>query len=168
VPDLTFRNLDDSLDTIQGHVFVLGALGGDALNINDQGSTTPHVYTQTATALSRSGAATITFSGIQSLHINKGPVVGSPPQAKHLKLTKPANGNGLVILTGQLTDIDRDAKLTLTVDWSDGSQPDSIMPGLSPFKLKHTYANKGSYTVRVIWTDLETGQSNSRDLTIRV
>jgi hypothetical protein len=31
----------NTLDPIQGPVSVLGALGGDTLNINDQGSTTP-------------------------------------------------------------------------------------------------------------------------------
>jgi acrosin len=159
----------NTLDGILGALTINGGVGGtNTLNINDQGSTTPHVYTQTATTLSRAGAATITFTGIQSLNVNKGAVVGSPPQVKHLKLTQPVKGSGLVVLTGQLTDIDRDAKLTLTVDWADGSGPQSIVPGQSPFKLTHNYASKGEYTVRVIWTDLETRQSNSRDLTIRI
>ena len=63
-----------TLDTIQGAVTVNGQDGFDTLTINDQGSTTPHVYTQTASTFSRDGAATITFSGIESLQPNKGAV----------------------------------------------------------------------------------------------
>jgi hypothetical protein len=74
----------NTLDTIQGRVFVLGALGGDTLNINDQGSKTPHTYSlgtlQKTTTLSRSGAADISFTNITDLHLNKGPVLGSPPR----------------------------------------------------------------------------------------
>jgi hypothetical protein len=159
----------NTLDTIQGVVTVQGsALGFDTLNINDQGSKTPHTYFQTAGLLARSGAADIFFSNIASLHVNKGPVLGSPPQAKDLKLTQPTPGSPLVTLTGQLTDSDPAAKLTLTVDWGDTSQPKTITPGQLPFKLEHTYAKKGTYIVRVVWTDLKTHESNSEDLKVTV
>jgi hypothetical protein len=149
-------------------VSVQGGLGFDTLNINDQGSKTPHTYFQTATSLTRSGAAEIFFSHIASLHVNKGPVLGNPPQAKDLKLTQPSPGSHWVTLTGRLTDADPAAKLTLTMDWGDNSPPKTIEPSQSPFKLKHHYAKKGAYTVRVIWTDHKTHQSNSRDLRVTV
>jgi hypothetical protein len=163
----------NTLDTIQGPVSVLGALGGDTLNINDQGSKTPHTYFQGVTFqkvnfLRRSGAAEIDFTHIANLHINKGPVLGSPPKAKGLKLTQPAQGSRLVLLTGRLTDAHRAAKLTMTVDWGDGSPPQSLKPGQSPFRLDHQYARKGAYTVRVVWTDVKTRESNSQDLRLMV
>jgi acrosin len=159
----------NTLDGIQGPLTVNGSISGfNTLIINDQGSTTPHVYTQTATTLSRSGAATISFFNVENLAVNKGPVLGGAPAAKGLKLTPGPNGSRLVTLTGQLTDANPAAKLALTVDWGDGSQPQSIKPGQSPFSLKHQYARKGAYTVRVIWTDLKTGQSNSQDLRLTV
>ena len=54
------------------------------------------------------------------------------------------------------------------MDWGDGSKPQTIKPGQSPFHLKHHYAKAGAYTVRVIWTDPKTGESNSRDLAVTV
>jgi hypothetical protein len=162
----------NTLDTIQGSVFILGALGGDTLNINDQGSTTPHTYSQHTfqgtTTLSRSGAADIAFKFITNVHLNKGPVQGAPPAAKNLKLTQPIKGSRLVMLSGQLTDANPAAKLTLTVNWDDGSAPQKIRPGQKPFSLVHKYAHKGTYTVHVVWKDVETGLSNSQDLTIKV
>jgi hypothetical protein len=162
----------NTLDTIQGSVLVLGGLGGDTLNINDQGSTTPHTYSehtfQGTTHLSRSGAADIAFKFITNVHLNKGPVQVSPPAAKDLKLTQPIKGSRLVMLSGQLTDSDPAAKLTLTVTWDDGSGPQTIRPGQKPFSLVHRYARRGTYTVHVVWKDVETGLSNSQDLTIKV
>jgi hypothetical protein len=158
----------NTLDVIQGAVTVDGEFGTDTLNVNDQGSTTPHTYTQTATTLDRSGAARITFAGIESLHVNKGAVLGAAPQAKDLKLTKAVKLGQFATLSGQLTDADPAAKLRLSVDWGDGSKPQTLEPGQSPFTVKHKYGHKGSYTVRVVWTGLGTGQSNSQDLALAV
>jgi uncharacterized delta-60 repeat protein len=72
-----------------------------------------------------------------------------------------------VSLTGQLTDDDPDAQLTLTVDWGDSSQPDVIQPGLDPFKLRHQYDQAGTYTVRAIWSDTLNG-SNFQELSLTV
>src|SRR5262249_8377191 len=81
-------SVDNKLDAIRGGVTVNAGTGGfTTLNINDQGSTTAHTYTQTATTLNRSGAATITFFNITPLHINKGPVAGIAPQAQDLTVT---------------------------------------------------------------------------------
>src|SRR5262249_41891180 len=138
----------NKLDPIHGTVTVDGGLGGtDTLNINDQGSTTPHTYTQSATTLDRNGAARITFAGIESLHVNKGAVLGTPPQAKDLKLTQAGIGGRRATLTGHLTDADANAKLQLSLDWGDGSRHQTLEPGQSPFRLKHRYGHKGAYTV---------------------
>jgi hypothetical protein len=163
----------NTLDTIQGQVSVLGALGGDTLNINDQGSKTPHTYFQGVnfqgtSFLLRSGAAEIDFTHIANVHVNKGPVQGSPPAAKDLKLTQPIKGSRLVMLSGQLTDADPAAKLTLTVNWDDGSGPQTIRPGQKPFSLVHKYARPGTYIVHVVWKDVETGLSNGQDLSLKV
>jgi hypothetical protein len=158
-----------TLDGIQGPVTVNGGTGGfTTLNINDQGSTTPHTYTQTSTTFSRSGAATITFFNITTLNPNKGPRTGSSAQAQDLTLTDQIQVGDLATLSGQLVTDNPDAQLTLEVDWSDGSDPDLLQPGLDPFSLQHSYDQPGTYTVRGIWTDLATGESNSRDLTITV
>jgi hypothetical protein len=159
----------NTLDPIQGQVNVNGRRGVPAtLNINDQGSTTPHTYTQTATTFSRSLAATITFTNITTLNPNKGPVAGSAPQAQGLTLTKLTRLGRPATLSGSLVDADPDAELQLTVDWGDGSRPLVLQPGLDPFSLQHHYRHAGTYTVRVIWTDLANGESNSRDLAVRV
>jgi hypothetical protein len=162
----------NTLDTIQGQVSVLGALGGDTLNINDQGSKTPHTYFlgtfQGTTTLVRSGAANISFTHITDVHLNKGPVLATPPQAKDLTLTTSIQAGQLATLSGQLVDANPHAKLKLTVDWDDGSKPQSIKPGQAPFSLEHRYLKAGTYVVHVVWTDLGTGLSNSQDLTIVV
>ena len=49
------------------------------------------------------------------------------------------------------------------MNWGDGSKPQQSQPGLKPFAVKHKYAQAGTYTVHVTWTD-STGLSNSRDL----
>ena len=54
------------------------------------------------------------------------------------------------------------------MDWGDGSTPDVNKPGLKPFRRTHRYAAPGTYTVRAIWTDTRTGESNFRDLRLTV
>jgi acrosin len=159
----------NTLDPIQGAVTVDGGTGGtDTLNVNDQGSTTPHTYTQTATTLDRSGAARITFANIEHLQVHKGPVAGSAPQAKNLTMTKSVKAGQSATLSGRLVDENAVAKLSLMADWGDGTKPQELEPGQSPFHLKHKYHKAGHYTVRVVWTDLKTGESNSRDLSLTV
>jgi hypothetical protein len=157
----------NTLDPIQGPVTVNGQGGFDTLNINDQGSTTPHDYTQTATTFSRDGAATITFSSIESLQPHKGIVLGSAPMATDLAFTSSIRAGQFATLSGRLIDADAGDRLSLIVDWGDGSRPAQLTPDRAPFSLKHKYKHPGTYTVRAIWTD-STGQSNSRDLTLTV
>jgi hypothetical protein len=67
-----------------------------------------------------------------------------------------------------LVDANPSATLQLTVAWGDGSPPQVLQPGQEPFSLQHRYHKAGTYKVHVTWTDLGTGLSNSRDLTIEV
>jgi hypothetical protein len=155
----------NTLDGIQGPLIVDGSISGiNVLIINDQGSKTPHVYTETATTLSRSGAAPISFFNVESVAVNKGPVLGKAPAAKELKLTRGPKGSRLVTLTGHLTDADRATPLALTVDWGDGTTPQTSTPNRKPFSLKHSFQGAGTGTVRVIWTDTRTHESNFQDL----
>jgi hypothetical protein len=67
-------NLADSLDDLQGALSVNGQIpgAGDALNINDQGDANSQTYVITSTSASRSGAASITYSNVESLTLNAG------------------------------------------------------------------------------------------------
>jgi hypothetical protein len=159
----------NTLDGIQGILTVNGNSSGfDTLNINDQGSTTKHTYTQTANSLSRSGAAEIFFANIAKLQVNKGPVLGIVAQAKDLAVTKVIRVGQYATLSSRLVDKNASAKLTLVVDWGDGSKPQTFTPGQAPFHLKHKYHKAGHYTVRVIWTDLTSQESESQDLHVTV
>ena len=73
----------------------------------------------------------------------------------------------LARLTGTLVDDDPNQVLSLTVDWGDGSDPDTSTPDRDPFTVTHTYTTPGTYFVHVTWNDSD-GVSNSRDLLIRV
>jgi hypothetical protein len=162
----------DTLDTIRSRLTLNGGSGFDSLTVNDQGSTTPHTYTLTATSLTRSSTAdptvTINFSGIDTLQLNEGPLtLPHPPLARDLALTDKVRVGEPATLTGRLWDEDAGDTLSLAADWGDGSPPETITPDRAPFALTHAYAAPGTYTVRVIWTD-SSGESNFRDLTLRV
>jgi hypothetical protein len=162
----------NTLDGILGPVTVNGGLGTDTVNVRDNGSTTPHTYTQTATSLTRSAASTpavtINYPGLEFLNVAKGPVVNPhPPLAKNLALSKKVRAGGSATLTGRLEDKDAGDAISLTVDWGDGSAPQSSMPNRKPFHLQHRYTKAGTYTVRVIWTDSR-GESNFRNLPLTV
>jgi PKD domain len=107
------------------------------------------------------------FSPIESLVLNKGPSISSPPLAKNLKLSKNVRAGELATLTGTLWDANADDVLSLSIDWGDGSKPSAIVPNRDRFSVSHKYVKDGTYTVRAIWTD-NTGQSNFRELILRV
>jgi hypothetical protein len=159
----------NTLDPIQGPITLSGGPADgaiDTLNINDQGSTTPHVYTQTTNSLTRDGAARITFFDIDTLRINKGALSGNAPLAKNLTLSPSVKPHAPATLSGQLTDADAGDMLTLTVDWGDHTTT-TTQPGRDPFSLPHAYDKPGVYTVRVIWSD-NTGRSNFQERQITV
>jgi hypothetical protein len=172
VDKITIGSVFNTLDTIQGPVLADAGDSGfdlDLLTVNDQGSTTPHTYTFAPFTIDRSGAARITFAGIELAQINQGPkaVVNNAPAAKNLKLSKSVKVGEAATLTGQLVDPDKADVLTLTVNWGDGSKVETSKPGLKPFSLSHKYAKAGKYTVRVTWTD-KLGASNHQDLKLEV
>jgi hypothetical protein len=162
----------NTLNRIRTPLLLDGESGTDFVSILDQGSTTPHTYTNTATTFTRSSSAdptvTVTFKSIEALDVFKGVVASTnPPLAKNLALSKKVRAGELATLTGRLEDADAADTLTLTVDWGDGSEPSVTAPGRDPFTLTHAYAAKGNYRVRVIWTD-STGESNFRELELKV
>jgi hypothetical protein len=163
-------SLTHLLDRINAPLTLNGNSGFDILSINDQSSQLVHIDNLTASTFTRSfngPTVTINFSPFESLQINKGPYVSSPPLARHLKLSSSVATGRPTSLTGRLDDADGDKNLTLTVDWGDGSAPMAIKPGRKRFHLNHKYAGAGTYTVRAIWTD-GTGESNFRDLQLAV
>jgi hypothetical protein len=162
----------NTLNKIRTPLLLDGESGTDFVSIFDQGSTTPHTYTNTATTFTRSSTAdptvTIGLKSIEALDVFKGVVATtSPPLAKDLALSRKVRAGESATLTGRLEDADASDTLTLTVIWGDGSEPSVSAAGRDPFTLTHAYAAKGNYRVRVIWTD-STGESNFRELLLKV
>src|SRR5262249_15288269 len=156
----------------QGTVTVNGGSGNDKLTAIDFGSSTFHVYGVTATQVTRDfGEVTINYGGIENLEAIRSPApfppFTFPPLAKNLKLPSSIKAGSSATLTGHLADANGDKKLTLTVDWGDGSQPVVTKPGQKPFRVHHKFTQPGTYTVRVIWTD-STGVSNFQELHLTV
>jgi hypothetical protein len=159
-----------TLDAIQGVLNITSGSATDTLNINDQGSTTQHIYTLTQgtpnSTFTRSAPnpVTINFSSIIHLVANKGALLGTPPQAAELTFPTTVTAGRHATLSGRLVGT---GELSLSVDWGDGSQPEQSTPDQRPFRLKHKYAQPGTYHVRAVWTD-SAGQSGFRELTITV
>src|SRR5262249_7250433 len=158
-----------TLDPIQGPLVINGQGGVDTLTINDNGTTSPHTYNQTGStpsgSLARSGAALISWTGIQSFTLNKG--LTSAPLAKDLTLSQKVEVGAPATLSGGWEDPDVADALSLTVEWGDGSPAQTSTPDRAPFAVTHAYAAPGEYVVRVTWTD-STGLSNSQELHITV
>jgi hypothetical protein len=155
-----------TLDTIKAPLQLNGNSGFDSITIDDQGSQLAHIYTVTATSVTRSfnsAPVVINFASPESMVLLKGPSFSSPPLARNLKLTDKIRAGEAATLTGVLWDADAGDVLSLTVDWGDGSDPDVVQSNRDPFSVTHRYTAAGTYTVRAIWTD-SSGQSNFRDL----
>ena len=163
-------NIGDIFNTVEeleGTVTVNGQTETDILNVNDQGSATPHTYTTTVSTVQRSGTATINYSGIERLSVHKGPSSNSAPLVKKLTFPNSVHAKELATLSGRLADANSGDHLSLVVDWGDGSAPQHRKPERKPFALKHLFRKAGTHTIRVIWTD-STGESNSQDLSVVV
>src|SRR5262249_42718892 len=94
--------------------------------------------------------------------------VETPTRAEDLAVTPAAlEAGGRVVLSGRLTDPDRGDRLTLRVDWDDGTAVRTYHPGVKPFRLEHRYRDDraAAYVIHVTWFD-EHGQGNSRDLAV--
>jgi hypothetical protein len=162
-----------TLDPILGVVQVFSGHATDTLNINDQGSTTGHIYnvtqgtfnsTYTRSAPGTPLVVTIVFSNILNLQRHDGPLLGTPTQAAELSFPSTIAAGHFATLSGRLVGT---GELSLSVVWGDGSPVAHRTPDLRPFRLKHKYAQPGTYRVRAVWTD-SSGQSGFRQLTITV
>jgi hypothetical protein len=161
----------NNLDTILNVVNVIGGVGGfNTLFVQDQGAPLGHSYVNRSGFIERFGdggpLVIITFNNhLQSVRLFEN---GSPgPQAQDLALTERVQVGETATLTGTLVDDDPSQVLSLTVDWGDGSDPDTSTPDRDPFAVTHSYASPGRYFVHVTWSDSD-GVSNSQDLLIRV
>ncbi len=77
---ISVGNAANTLDDIHGPLTVDGGAGTNTLNINDQGSTTPHLYSVTSTRFVRApGGPTINYSNIQILNFHSGRTILPPP-----------------------------------------------------------------------------------------
>jgi hypothetical protein len=157
--------LVSTLDGIQGVLNVNGGGATDTLNINDQGSTTPHIYNITTTTFTRSAPNPVTIN-YSNVHLvpNEGTRQGAGPQAAELAFPSSIAAGRFATLSGRLVGT---GTLSLDVDWGDGTPPAHSTPDRRPFSLKHKYARPGTYHVRAIWTD-SSGQSGFREMTIVV
>jgi hypothetical protein len=95
-------NTANSLDGIQGPLFLNGEGGFNVLNINDQGST-GHSITVTSSTVQRSGAALITYVNFQNLNVHPG---------------KPSGPSGTLDVEST------DAKTPVTIELSGGATID--------------------------------------------
>jgi hypothetical protein len=166
----------NTLDDIRTPLTLNGNAGSDTLIVNDQASPIGHIYGVTATTVTRQvgTSVTINYGAMEFLQLNKSPVpivFGTdpffPPQAKNLALPNSIRVGRAAKLTGRLVDGNKGDKLSLTVDWGDGSAPQVSRPDRKSFSLKHKYQEAGTDTVRAIWTDSQ-GESNFRDLSLTV
>jgi hypothetical protein len=163
-----------TVDAIQGLLEVISgsASASDTLNINDQGSTTGHIYNitpgATTSTYTRSApgtpTVTITFSNILNLQRHDGALLGSPTQAAELSFPSTIAAGRFATMSGRLVGT---GELSLSVAWGDGTPPAHRTPDLRPFSVKHKYARPGTYRVLAVWTD-SSGQSGFRQLTITV
>jgi hypothetical protein len=101
-------NAANTLDDIHGPLTVDGQAGTDTLNVNDQGSTTPHLYSVTSTRVIRApGGPTIDYSNIEILNFHPGVTILPPP----------GNGNTVdVESTDANTAVEVDAGGDITVN----------------------------------------------------
>jgi Ca2+-binding RTX toxin-like protein len=122
-------SLGNSLDPILGAVTVDGQAGADRLNVNDQGSIFGTDYTVTSTTVSRTGAASITYAGLENLTINAA-------AAQLILFNNNGNGQGhnnfFVKSTSAATTINGAALLRDEfIVGSDGRSLDGIQGGLT-------------------------------------
>jgi len=162
----------NNLDNILSVVNVIGGVGGhNTLFVVDNLARLGHTYQRLPGEIVRSGdggpLVIITFNNnLQNVQLFPNGSVGAP-QAQDLALTEQVRVGQTATLTGQLVDDDPNQVLSLTVDWGDGSDPETSTPDRDPFAVTHTYARWGTYFVHVTWSDSD-GLSNSRDMLIRV
>src|SRR5262249_40071110 len=75
-------------------------------------------------------------------------------------ITPEVNEGDVVTFRAGLSDPDPVGNWSVTLDWGDGSPPETIHPGLAPFTLTHRYlddrpsgTSSDQYTITFSWTD---------------
>jgi hypothetical protein len=123
----------NTLDEISDVVNVNG-LGSDTVNMFDQGSTTPHTYTLTASSMTRSpGGPTINFPNCSAV-LDRGVIGGGSPTPPGVNVinvlaTDPnapvaiVAGNGDFVNVGNDTDGLDEIQGALAIDGGDGTVP---------------------------------------------
>ena len=126
--------------------------GPQTLTVTGGSFTLNHTYTQagtytvTVTATDNGLTGTSTISAlVQSAQSQSPPVVGFPSDAI-------ANSGLSLTLTGTVTDTGP-GPLTATVDYGDGTGPQTLAVTAGNVTLNHTYAQAGTYNIVVTATD---------------
>jgi hypothetical protein len=160
---------ESNLDTIRGPLDFFGQGGHADLEVDDRNAPFGHTYQTPPGQIVRSGLGgprvVIDFFNMQEVHLTRNRQQGA--QAQDLALPERVGVGQPARLTGTLVDADPNQVLSLTVDWGDGSDPETSTPDRGPFEVTHRYASRGDYFVHVTWSDSD-GVSNSDDLLLRV
>ncbi len=89
-------------------------------------------------------------------------------------ITPEIDEGGVVRFTGRLTDPDAADELFVTLDWGDGSAPQTLRPGRDPFTVFHRYRDDDpsgtpadDYIVTFTWGD-GSGETRTRTALVRV
>ena len=90
---------------------------------------------------------------------NVAPVLGTPANAT-------VNAGSVYTLAGSFADPGAD-HWTVTVNWGDGSAPDSLPTDTRSFSFAHTYATAGTYSVMVSVADDDTSTSATSTVTVK-
>jgi parallel beta-helix repeat protein len=87
-------------------------------------------------------------------------VANVAPVVSNVSLTSPVNEGGPVTLSGDITDPGTEDTFTLTVDWGDGSAPETFTyaAGTTSFSEAHAYADNDDFPVTFTLTDDDSGQ----------
>jgi choice-of-anchor A domain-containing protein/RHS repeat-associated protein len=156
-------------------------------NGNGQGGFTRDVYDTSSLG---SGAASVAVAPLTSGDLVADPAVGfsgstvvaspltpitgtAPDQLPRLRtITPPSGAEGSpVTLTATFDDPDGAAGYTATIDWGDGSTSPATVTyqdGVGTVTGSHTYADNGTYSVRVIVRSANSGPVDYQDTTATI
>ena len=153
---ITVGDPGNTLNGIQAPLVIDGGAGTNRLILNDQGNPAPQMYTLTATTLTRSFMAPITYASIQQLVLNAGPMgnllnlQGTAAGSSDTVLA--GAGNDAIILGGAAASLDA-LQGVLAIDGQGGSNALSIndqatpTPSLTYFLTATTFRRSGTNLV---------------------
>jgi VCBS repeat-containing protein len=81
-------------------------------------------------------------------------VINASPQIQNLVITNNNEGE-FATLTGTIVDPSSQDNFTLTIDWGDGSNPETfdLAPGTNQFNIQHRYNDSGDYAIAATLRD---------------